>query len=232
MSEGIVNYYTGTDVSVVEKANALAIYNLADYEAAGKFKQELKTMYKQRFDAFEEERLKKKAEYDLVLSERKSICEPYEKAIEIVQRHLDDYLTKIENERREAQRKAEAEARAQAERKRQALLERAAKAKTTQKQEALLEEAELVYEQPVIAAPVQPKTVRTDSGVVLTGKRVIEVDVIDLRKLCKAIGDDIAPDTIVDINYSMLKKWVQGAGIKNGQIPGIIIKETTKASGR
>lgn len=57
------------------------------------------------------------------------------------------------------------------------------------------------------------------------GKVKAIVDVVDLRKLCKAVGDGIAPETILSYKQSVLNKWVQSAGIKNGQIPGIIIRE-------
>lgn len=232
MSEEMVDYEISTDISIVENAKKFIVASEPGYVAAGEFKSSLKHELKDREDYFEPLREKAYSAYQEVLDKKRKVCEPYKTAIDIIQKTMDAYLTKIENERREAQRKAEEEARKQAEKERQALLEKAVKAKSEEKQEALLDKAEQVYVKPVIVEPVQPKTIKTDSGVSLSGRRKIEVDVVDLRKLCKFVGDGIVPDTIIDIKYSVLNKWVQSAGIKNGQIPGIIIREEMKSFGR
>lgn len=232
MSEELVSYEPDTSVFVLEKAKRLVVNNEQTYIVAGDFKADLKHDLKEREDYFEPLREKAYSAYQEVLDKKKKVCEPYKTAIDIVQKSLDAYLTKLEYERRQAQSKAEDEARKQAEKERQALLEKAVKAKSEEKQEALLEKAEQVYVKPVIVGQVQPKTIKTESGVSLSGRRKIEVDVVDLRKLCKFVGDGIVPDTIIDIKYSVLNKWVQSAGIKNGQIPGIIIREEMKSFGR
>jgi hypothetical protein len=81
-------------------------------------------------------------------------------ALESAQKTLDfgirDYHTKKENERREAERKAEAVARAEEERKKKLLEEQARKAEAAGKEaraEALREKAEVVHV-PIIATPV------------------------------------------------------------------------------
>lgn len=232
MSEEMVDYEISTDISIVENAKKFIVASEPGYVAAGEFKSSLKHELKDREDYFEPLREKAYSAYQEVLDKKRKVCEPYKTAIDIIQKTMDAYLTKIENERREAQRKAEEEARKQAEKERQALLEKAVKAKSEEKQEALLEKAEQVYVEPVIVEPIQPKTIKTESGVSLSGRRKIAVDVVDLRKLCKAVGDGIVPDTIIDIKYSVLNKWVQSAGIKNGQIPGIVIREEMKSFGR
>lgn len=232
MSEEIISYEANEGLSFIERAKSFIIINQEIYGIAGDFKATLKKELKEREDYFEPLREKAYSSYQEVLDKKKKVCEPFKTAIDYIQKSMDAYLTKLENERREAQRKAEEEAIKQAEKERQALLEKAVKAKTEEKQEELLEKAEQVYVKPVIAEPVQPKTIKTESGVSLSGRRKTEVDVVDLKKLCKAVGDGIVPDTIIDIKYSVLNKWAQSAGIKNGQIPGIIIREEMKSFGR
>src|SRR4030066_33174 len=134
-----------TSLALLETAKTLVVNDYDDYVNAGKFRSRLKAEMDGWVGKFEPLRLKTKAAYDEVNAEKKRVCDPYEQAIKVVGTAINAYATRLENERRAEQAKAEAKARADAEVERQKLLERAAVAKTESKQEELLERAENVY---------------------------------------------------------------------------------------
>lgn len=211
-----------TSLALLDKAKSLAVNNPEDYLFAGTFKGELKSQLDMWVEKFEPLRLKTKASYDEVLKQKRIVCEPYEQAIKIIGDAINAYATRLENERRAAQAKAEAIARAAAEVERQKLLERAAAAKTESKQEELLERAENVYVEPVLVERQVERTVKTEGGK-MTQRKELEVSLADMKLLCTEIAAGRVPATVVDIKLANLKLWIKAMGIK--QCPGLSIRE-------
>lgn len=211
-----------TSLALLDKAKALVVNSPEEYLLAGTFKSELKTQLDVWVEKFEPLRLKTKASYDEVLKQKRIVCEPYSTAIEVVGRALNAYATRVENERRVAQARLEAQARAAAEKERQELLDRAAAAKTESKQEELLTRAENVYVEPVIAERKIEKMVKTED-VKMVQRKELEVALCDMKQLCAEIAAGRVPVTVVDIKPLVLKSWVKSAGIK--QCPGLSIRE-------
>ncbi len=211
-----------TSLALLDKAKALMVNNREDYTAAGVFKNELKTELDMWLAKFEPLRLKTKAAYDEVKAQRDLVCEPYEQAIKVVGTAINAYATRLENERRAEQAKAEAKARADAEIERQKLLERAAMAKTESKQEELLERAENVYVEPVQVERKIEKMVKTEE-VKMIQRKEIEVSIADMGLLCMEIVAGRVPATLVDLKLQVAKSWVKATGIK--ACPGLNIRE-------
>lgn len=213
-----------TSLALLDKAKSLVVNTPEDYLFAGTFKSELKSQLDMWVEKFEPLRLKTKASYDEVLKQKRIVCEPYSAAIEVVGKAINSYATRLENERRAAQARLEAQARAAAEVERQKLLERAAAAKTESKQEELLERAENVYVEPVIAKREIEKMVKTED-VKMVQRKELEVTLTDMKLLCVEIVAGRVPVTVVDTKLANLKTWVKAMGIK--QCPGLSIREKT-----
>ena len=223
MGNGTVTETTNTP-AIIERVKGLAVSDQATYEAAAALKKELKNEYESWVEKFEPLRIRAKATYDEVLNEKRKTCEPYEKAITIVGNALNSYATKMAEERRVAQAKAEAAARAAAEKERQALLERAAVAKKESTQEALLEQAENVYVEPVIVPREIAKTIKTEAGNI-TQREGIEVIVVDIKLLCGEIAAGRVPITVICEKQRELAAWVKAMSVKS--CPGLVIRGKT-----
>ena len=223
MANGTVTETMNTP-AILERANGLVVCDSDTYEAAAILKKELKAEYESWVEKFEPLRIRAEATYDEVLNEKRKTCEPYEKAITIVGNALNSYATKLAEERRAAQAKADAAARAAAEKERQVLLERAAAAKSGAKQEELFERAEMVFEKPVIVERKIAKTIKTEAGNV-TQREGIEVIVVDIKLLCAEIGAGRVPITVVGERQRELAAWVKAMGVK--ACPGLIIRPKT-----
>ena len=211
-----------TSLALLETAKTLVVNDYDDYVNAGKFKSQLKAELDGWVGKFEPLRLKTKAAYDEVKAQKDLVCDPYEQAIKVVGAAINAYATRLENERRAEQAKAEAKARADAEVERQKLLERAASAKTESKQEELLERAENIYVEPVIVERQIEKMVKTED-VKMIQRKEIEVSVTDMSLLCMEIVAGRVPATLVDLKLQVAKSWVKAAGIK--ACPGLNIRE-------
>lgn len=215
---------TTNTLAIFERVKGLAVSDQATYEAAAILKKEMKTEYESWVEKFEPLRIRAKATYDEVLNEKRKTCEPYEKAIAIVSNALNSYATKLAEERRVAQAKAEAAARAAAEKERQVLLERAIAAKKESTQEALLEQAENVYIEPVIVPREIAKTIKSEAGNI-TQRESVEVIVTDIKLLCAEIGAGRVPITVICEKQRELNAWVKAMNVK--ACPGLIIRGKT-----
>ncbi len=89
--------------------------------------------------------------------------------------------------------------------------------------------ADAVLEAPVMAEPVAPPPpVATVDG--LSGRKTYKAEVIDMKALCKAIGDGSQPVDLVTANSSALNGMARALK-SNLNIPGVkvIVKESTSA---
>lgn len=153
----------------------------------------------------------------------------------MVRTGVNAYLNEQENIRLKAQRKAEEEAMLVAEKEKQRLLEQAVKAEekgNVDKAEALVEKAEAVYREPVVVPSTVEKTTRLDTGGSITRQTETQVIIQDEQLIIKAIAAGLVPATVIEFKLNTLRTWVKTAGIKNGQIPGLLIKKVQKISAR
>lgn len=203
-------------------ANNMVIDSGDHYNQAAAFLQRIKAQQKAVTNFFEPLRKTTKAAYDSVLSRRKDMAEPLEKAEKVIKGKMGDYQRKVEQERRE--REAELRRLAEAERERNfaAALEAEASGDALGAEMAMMD-AEVMDDaaasiQIQMAAP-KAKGISTRTGWKITG--------IDPDKVPVAVaGAVIRP---VDEKAVMaLIKATKGTI----QIPGITYEKTAIISAR
>ena len=92
----------GNEVSLIEqRAEAVVVASGADFEDAGLFLKQIKQAQKQVKDYWEPLRVSAKKSYDEVLTHRKEMIEPLEKAEKIVKTKVNEYSAEQERKRRE-----------------------------------------------------------------------------------------------------------------------------------
>ena len=92
----------GKEVSLIEqRAEAVVVASVADFEDAGLFLKQIKQAQKQVKDYWEPLRVSAKKSYDEVLAHRKEMIEPLEKAEKIVKAKVNEYSAEQERKRRE-----------------------------------------------------------------------------------------------------------------------------------
>ena len=92
----------GKEVSLIEqRAEAVVVASGADFEDAGLFLKQIKQAQKQVKDYWEPLRVSAKKSYDEVLTHRKEMIEPLEKAEKIVKVKVNEYSAEQERKRRE-----------------------------------------------------------------------------------------------------------------------------------
>lgn len=231
MSETQVAYETETVESqafeISQQAKTLKVLDEKTYLEAGEMLRTLKGMKNKVTDFFAPMKAKSYAAWKEICAKENEAVRPLDDADKFLRIEAGKYLDEQERIRKEAQRKAEEEARAAAEKEKQRLLDQAVKAEEkgkAEKAEALLEKAEMVYQEPVVVPSVVQKTTRLETGSV-TRKSDIQVIVSDQFLFIKAIAEKKVPITVVDLRLSAIKTWVKINDIKDGEIPGLIIKE-------
>ena len=166
-----------------------------------------------------------------IVAKEKEALEPAEKIEVTVRSEINQYLMKIENERKAEQKRLEAEAAAKAEAERQKLLEKAAKAKSEEKAEELLELAADVYVAPVFAPITVAKTERTGYSTI-TKKTDIRVCVLDVKLLLKEIVAGRFPESTIEVKLNNCKTYCKAMGLKGNDVPGLLIEDVFSASVR
>lgn len=135
---------------------------------------------------------------------------PFESNITIVEGKRNTYYLEQKRIEREAQEKAEAEARREEARQRELLLARAAKAEETgktEKAEELLEKAQAVFI-PVNIIPITENRIETETGKT-TMIPELKIAVADGRRVLRAILDGTLPMNCVEIDYTNIKKAIR-----------------------
>lgn len=222
-------------LTICEQGLHVAIKTVDDYTAAAELLREIKSAIKQIEDDIDPI-IKKQFEAHRALTQKKAeVLKPFKEADAFVRMRMSGYLQNLERIRREEQRKAELAAQEAARKEQERLLEKAAKADAqgkTDKASALLEQAEAVYAEPVVIAPTVEKTVQLNGGSV-TSKKDLEIKVIDLQELCRAIGRGSVPTTVISALDGKLKAWFKMQGTySNGYAFGCQIRETFTPSVR
>ena len=234
MTETMIEY--GQDVkqealSLSEQAKALKIVTVKDFELAGEVALSLARIKKQM-------NAKWKPMWDKAKASTQGIKDNWNKEIAPV----EEAELKISSARaywkaeqdlieKEKQERLEREAKEKAYKERQALRDKAAEIEklNPKKAEALLEKAEAVVEKPVFVQKAVEKTTKMESGGSITWIKDIEVEVINIGEVCKAVSEGIIPVSCVE--FKNLKQIAKIYGWK-GSIHGLNIKETQRESKR
>lgn len=250
----------GESLAILQQANEIAIYNEEDRLVAGNLKAQIKAIRDPLFKRWDDMRDKSYKAYQKVKNNMDIELAPFDNAIQILQESLDEYVTKIENERRAAQAKLEVEAREKArieqekflaqaveiENKREDLLAAAEKAELPEervalykkalkfeaKQEVLEEKAENVYPEPQFVQPYIPKKVELESGGSMGIRKDIEVVITDEIEVLKLIVAGKATITLIRFEIAKIKKWCVANNLKGNEVPGLLIKEKSKSTQR
>ncbi len=165
---------------------------------------------------------------------RSEALEPIDETDKAVRAMTGTYVAKEKERERKAQEKLDKIAEERAAKEEAKLLKKAEKEEDPEKKAELEEKAENVYVEPKIATPTVEKTSRVGGGSV-SFTPDIEVEVIDEPLFLKAIidgNDPKVPATVYEFKPAKIKAWVKTMGIKQGQVPGIRIKEVQKQSVR
>jgi len=152
-------------------------------------------------------------------------------ADEIIKKELGRYATEQERLRQIEQRKLEDKAREDARKEQERLFrlaETAEKKGKEEKVEDLLDRAEQVNAEPVFAPRIIDKTTKLEKGSITMIKDV-EINII-LRKEFLKYAIDNLPETVIDINMTVLKKFIKAMGIKT--IVGVKITDISRPSVR
>ena len=218
-------------LSLTEQTKAIKIVTVKDFELAGEVALSLARIKKQM-------NAKWKPMYDDAKVSLQGIKDNWNKElapIEEAELKISSARVswKLEQDKieRAKQEKLEREAREKAEKERQSLLDKAAEMEklNQKKAEVFLEKAEAVIEKPVFVERVVKKTTKIESGGSITWIKDIEVEVINIGDVCKAVSEGIIPTSCVE--FKNLKQVAKVYGWK-GNIHGLNIKETQRESKR
>lgn len=213
---------------LIAEIRSMQVTTPDEYILAGEYLSKIKEKIKAIRVYFKGNVDKAKASYESAKKLRDDALLPYEQADEHLRMIGEKYINLQECIRKEAEAKAQREAEAKAKAERERIIAQAEKAiekGNDGKAEALLEKAEQVYATPVFVAPVVEKTVKFEGGGSATQSKDIVIEITDMTLLIKACADGKVPVTVFAVKQQVLKSWVKAAGIKNGRVPGLIIKD-------
>jgi hypothetical protein len=224
------------------KANEIQVVDKETYESASAFVIEVDKKIKKVVSYWKEPKDQAWKAHKSIVSKEKEMLLPLQTVTKQVKQIISVYLTEEERKRQEAQRKLDEERRQkeEAERKKaddeRKRLEAEAKAleDAGKEDEALeiLEQADEVEEEivePEIVEPGIEKTSRMENGTA-SQQMDLEIEVVNLKELCKEISEGRAPEALIDIKKAPLKSFVKLNQHKT--FPGLRIKEVVKASFR
>lgn len=213
----------GQEVSRIEQAaNAVVITNDADYEKAGALLTGIKTQQKTVKDFFEPMRKTTKAAYDSVLSRRKDMTDPLDKAEKVIKAKMGNYQQEAERRRREHEEKLRRAAETEREKAFDAAVAAEASGDALGAEMAMME-AEVMDDAAAVvtvhvAAP-KAKGVSTRVGYEITGIDMDKVPVSVAGMVIRPV-DEKAVMAIIKASKGQI------------QIPGITYKETAIISAK
>ena len=233
MSETIVEYEakskTKDELEILEKCKNLKILTAEDFAISAEWYATCDRQIKEINKRWEEKELVKLADqlHKKLCKERTEDKAPWEKAKGIISVERNRYQVELEYAHLFAQRKAEAAEAEKKEKERQKLLEQAIKLEEKGKlaqAEEKLEQAENVYSEPVFVPSAVEKKIELSFGGSVSSQRDFDVEVIDVKAICKAVADGHLPVGIIEIRNKELKEFCKLKQIENGDIEGLLIK--------
>jgi len=230
MDTKAIQKYEEQGVDLLSHAESIVIVDDITRELAVEFTTKARGALKALETEFRPDIQKAHSLHQDLLGRLKTLSEPFKEAKRIVDGEISrDYLEqeKIrEDEQRVADEKAETARKAQ-EAELQAEAEEAIEAGDLEEAEELLDTT--IKTAPVVPVAEAPKTVRSASGTT-TVKKDIAIAVADKHVIITAVFDGKLPDTILDINLGMAKRYARAAGLTS--MPGFHITETATVAGR
>lgn len=220
-------------LTLYQQAQEVVITTPEAYEQSAELRKTLKELDKTIVSYFEPIKKAAHESWKGICAKENESRKPIQDADNIVSKKRTAYYNEQERIRREAEAKAQREAEEVAKRERERLIAQAIKAEgkgKDEKAEQLLEKAENVYAEPVFIAPVVEKTTRLESGGTVSRIKDIEVTVVDIMAVIKAVATGVIPATVIKVDEGSLKRWVKASGVKTA--PGVSIKETSRESVR
>ena len=213
-------------LTLYEQATALTICDQATYAAAGEVGKSLKALKSKITDYFAPMKKAAHEAHKAITKKESDELAPVEEAMEVVRKTMNIYIQEQDRIRKEAERKAQAEAEEVARKERERLEKQALAAMEKgkdEKAESLMEKAEAVYAAPVTIEPVVEKTVHTASGNI-TQTKELQITITDAKAfIAELVKRNVAP-TMIDIKPGPLKAWVKANAIES--FPGLHINQT------
>ncbi|MDD4984382.1 MAG: hypothetical protein PHQ43_01135 [Dehalococcoidales bacterium] len=230
MKETMVQKYEKQGNEIIEQAKALRITDDESREQASEFAIATRTAVKLIEEEFRPDIQHAHELHKSLLDRCKRLQQPFNQAKRIVDGAIAADWQARELEKKKKER--DAEIAAESERKRQ---EEELKREVDEAIESGdVELVESLLESEVVVAPTEvvkevDKSVRSSVGTT-TVRYDIAVTVQDKVTLLKAIVEDKVPDTLVDVNMGMAKKYAKASGKR--YIPGLVVKDVPVVSGR
>lgn len=209
-------------IDMTDKAQELEITSQETFGIAGEYLSNLTAMKKKIVAYHKEAKESTRNAKDIAYQKEKDDLKPIAVADTYIRGIRQTYQAEQDRIHRKEQERLETEAKKKADAERERLLEEATNAKP-EKQEEILKKAEEIVEEPVFAPKAVEKTTKMAGGATSTWINDIEATVTDPLLLCLAIAQGKVPVTIVE--FKNLKQWVKTNAIKQGQIPGLNIRE-------
>ena len=209
----------GKAVTLMEQAQSIIIVTNEDRELAEEQIQSAKALEDEIFKYLDPPREKAYEDYKYHKKRLDNAIKPVQEARKLFKKKCIEWDQEKERIRREAQRKAEAEARKRAEEETLAAAVRA-------EQEGDYIAAEAILAEPVEVAPViVPKTSPAPSRL-SAGRTQWYAEGQNLKTLCKAVADGKVPSEYVLFNMMVLNKMA--IALKSSMnIPGVKAKSRT-----
>jgi len=202
-----------------EKARQLVIKDQATYTTAANILQDIAAIEKRIIEHHKPIKDAAFSAHKIAVATERRFLDPLTEAKGIIKKAISTWTVEQERIRREAQQKAEDEARRKEEERRLAEAIEAEKAGDTVKAEAIISKPI----EPVVVSKIQP-TFNKVAGV--TTRENWSAEVIDLKALCQAIAEGKAPLESVLPNMPLLNSMARTAKDLMS-IPGVkAIKET------
>lgn len=230
MESKAIQKYEAQGAALVEQAGAIRITDDESRLAATEFTAQARKAIKAIDAEFKPDIQSAHELHKSLLDRSKRLQAPFKEAQRIVDAEIKrDYLEQERirrEEERAAREKAEAERRAQ-EAQQQATVDELIEAGDVDGAEALLQSE--VVTAPTVPIETVDKTVRSTAGST-TVRKDINVTVVDKMAVVRAVATGQLPETLVDVNLGMAKRYAKAGGLTS--MPGFRVVEDAIVSGR
>jgi len=209
----------GKAVTLMEQAQSIIIVTNEDRETAEEQIQSAKALEDEIFKYLDPPREKAYEDYKYHKKRLDNAIKPVQEARKLFKKKCIEWDQKKERIRREAQRKAEAEARKRAE-------EETLAAAVQAEQEGDYIAAEAILAEPVEVAPVIVSKTSPAPSRLSAGRTQWYAEGQDIKTLCKAVANGKVPSEYVVFNMPVLNKMA--VALKSSMnIPGVKAKSRT-----
>ncbi len=152
---------------------------------------------------------------------------PLDKADQWLRQKRQAYKNEQDRKDREEQKRLQDIADKKAAKEQEELLKKAEKAAETDDvvtEEKLIEEADEIIAEPVFTPKTIEKSERTKTGTLNTWVEEIEIEILDVKKICSLIGNGELPVNCATISAAKIKAHAKAFDKKDGKYEGYSIK--------